>query len=397
MLGAAAPSRSRRRLVAAARAALGVEGVFPVNAGRTALALLLAALGRQRPGRDEVVLPVYLCPSVPALLSGMGLRPRWVDVGPDLNLTPAAVADVLGPRTLAVLAVHMYGAPAAIGALAALCGDAGVPLIDDAAQVMGEAEAGRALGTFGVGGLVSFAQSKNVVCGLSGSGGLLVVSDRALAGALAPEVEALGGGGAGLGAILWFALRYRAEPWTGRWLEPLVRRLGIADARPVVPGRISGSAAALAAAQIEAIARRNAARKATLDALAARLAAAVPSIGFPQYAPGRYLSRAMLALPPGVAPADVRARLRGRGIVTRLAYPLPAGFDPAAFPGAASLVPRLLEFPLGAVDGGRDPAASAGPVVTAILDALAAARLPLVAEEPCSVGAAPSPARAGAP
>ena len=88
--------------------------------------------------------------------------------------TPADVAGRIGERTKAILAVHLFGRPAALAEL-----PAGVPVIEDAAQAFGASVGGRRAGAVGVAGTFSFFPTKNLF-GL-GDGGLVSTNDPAIA------------------------------------------------------------------------------------------------------------------------------------------------------------------------------------------------------------------------
>ncbi|MCW2524424.1 MAG: erythromycin biosynthesis sensory transduction protein eryC1, partial [Frankiales bacterium] len=114
-------------------------------------------------------------------VSAVGAVPIAADVSASSGqLDPAAVRAALTGRTAAIIAVHLYGAPAPMVALAEIAHDAGVFLIEDAAQAHGIEFAGR-VGLAGVGELsdyaaFSFYPGKNL--GALGDGGM-VVSNRA--------------------------------------------------------------------------------------------------------------------------------------------------------------------------------------------------------------------------
>jgi dTDP-4-amino-4,6-dideoxygalactose transaminase len=76
--------------------------------------------------------------------------------------------------------VHLYGQCADMDAVTAIAAEAGVPVIEDAAQAIGARYAGRQAGTIGTVGCFSFFPSKNL--GAFGDGGLVVTGDAALAG-----------------------------------------------------------------------------------------------------------------------------------------------------------------------------------------------------------------------
>ncbi|MES2018659.1 MAG: DegT/DnrJ/EryC1/StrS family aminotransferase [Pseudomonadota bacterium] len=295
---------------------------YPVNYGHTALGIALALFQARAPRRSEVLVPAYICPSVLDTIEAAGLRAVTVDIDADLNLSPQSVAARLGPDTLAVVAPHMFGCPAQIGAIEKLCRDAGVFLVDDAAQVVGESVDGRLLGTFGDVGLVSFAQSKTVVTGVRGSGGVLLVNRPELDADARQACEALPLPRGRLRAFVYFVWNYVWASRTGKSGYYLVRLrdlLGIAAPSAATPARISNLDAALALVQLQ---RLDHLRAAKIKVAAMYHAALDGSIAFPQYAEGRYLSRIMLALPPGVDMAAFRAAAARAGVETRLGYTL---------------------------------------------------------------------------
>lgn len=296
------------------------SSAYPVNYGHTALAIALALFRARAPQRSEVLVPAYICPSVLDTVAAAGLRAVAVDVGPDLNLTAQAVADKLGPDTLAVVAPHMFGCPAQIGAIERLCRAAGVFLVDDAAQVVGETSEGRLLGTFGDVGLISFAQSKAVVTGVRGSGGVLLVNRPEFDADARRACDALPPPRGRLRAFAYFVWNYAWASRTGKsgyYLSRLGHKLGVKAPPAATPARIGNLDAALALAQLERLA---ALRSAKIEVAAMYHAALDGSIAFPQFAPGRYLSRIMLALPPGVELAAFRAAAARAGVATRLGY-----------------------------------------------------------------------------
>lgn len=296
--------------------------VYPVNFGHTALRIALDAFQAHRPGRRTVIVPGYICPSVVDTVRAAGLLPQAVEVGRDLNLDADAVRAAIGPDTLAVVAPHMFGCPAAVERIEALCREAGVFMVDDAAQVVGETRQGRLLGTFGDAGIVSFAQSKAVVTGIRGSGGVLLVNNPALRPAVEAAVRRLPPAAGRLGALLDFLWNYQWAGWTshsGYYLSRLGALLGLARPAPAAMAMIGNLDAAIALVQF---ARLDTLRKEKVRVAEAygRALASVPGVSLPQHAPGRYLSRVMVALPPQADLARLRAALRQAGVETRLGY-----------------------------------------------------------------------------
>ncbi|MEX0816312.1 MAG: DegT/DnrJ/EryC1/StrS family aminotransferase [Gaiellales bacterium] len=152
---------------------LGVERTVGVANGTDAIVLVLDALGIG-PG-DEVVCPAYTFFATAESIARLGATPVFADIDPvTLNLDPADVAERLTPRTKAILAVHLYGRPAAFDGL-----PEGVPIVEDAAQAFGAAQQGKRVGSFGVAATFSFFPTKNLF-GL-GDGGLVATRDTELA------------------------------------------------------------------------------------------------------------------------------------------------------------------------------------------------------------------------
>ncbi len=153
--------------------------------GTDALLLALRTLDLQ-PG-DEVICPAFTFFATAGTIHNTGGTPVFVDIEPgSFNMAPAAVEAAITPRTRAIVAVHLFGQMADMGALAALAGRHGLALIEDAAQAIGARRrvdgTWRMAGELGYVGAFSFFPSKNL--GGWGDGGMLVTQDEALAGRL---------------------------------------------------------------------------------------------------------------------------------------------------------------------------------------------------------------------
>jgi dTDP-4-amino-4,6-dideoxygalactose transaminase len=318
-----------QRLALAFAALYAPSTAYPVNYGHTAIGLALALFKTLQPARTEVLVPAYICPSVVGTIEQAGLVPVPVRVGADLNLLPEAVHAALGPATLAVIAPHMFGCPARIGEIEADCRQAGVFLVDDAAQVVGERSAGRLLGTFGDVGIVSFAQSKAVVTGVRGSGGVLLVNNPALDAPLRHAWEALPAPHGRASTFADFIWNYQWSRYTGNSGYYLTRLRGLlGGTRKTAPGpaRISNLEASIALVQLRRLAGIRAAKIEAAGAYQAALAE-LPGVAIPQYAPGRYLSRIMLTLPAWVDLGALRQDLARHGVETRVGYLEPVRAD----------------------------------------------------------------------
>ncbi|MET9491151.1 DegT/DnrJ/EryC1/StrS family aminotransferase [Nocardia sp. NPDC006630] len=156
---------------------LGARCAVGVNSGTDALILALTALGIGR-GDEVITVANTFHATVLAVLS-VGATPVLVDCEPgswlmDLDATAAAC----GPRTRAILAVHLFGRTLDMDRLVALADRHGVALVEDCAQAVGATWRGRKVGTFGAAGCFSFHPSKNLAA--AGDAGAVVTSDLTL-------------------------------------------------------------------------------------------------------------------------------------------------------------------------------------------------------------------------
>jgi perosamine synthetase len=119
-----------------------------LNQQASALRLAVCALGIG-PG-DEVIVPSYAPAEAATATRAAGATPVFADIDPlTYCLDPDAVADAIGPRTAAVMAVHQFGHPAEMRALSALSARHGIALVEDASQAQAAALDRQPVGTFG--------------------------------------------------------------------------------------------------------------------------------------------------------------------------------------------------------------------------------------------------------
>lgn len=157
---------------------LGTSHAVAVSSGTAALHLAYLAAG-VGPG-DEVIVPSFTFVATANAVIYCGARPVFADVV-GLEHPALDVADVerrITPLTRAVTAVHFGGYPAQVDALAQLCQERGLALIEDAAHAPSARLDGRKLGTFGLVGAFSFFSNKVLS---AGEGGLLATDDDRVA------------------------------------------------------------------------------------------------------------------------------------------------------------------------------------------------------------------------
>jgi dTDP-4-amino-4,6-dideoxygalactose transaminase len=160
----------------------GVRHAVGVGNGLDALSLILRAyreLGALDRG-DEVIVPGNTFIASFLAITENRLVPVPVEPDPiSFNLDPARVRAAIGPRTRAIMAVHLYGQLADMQALGELARRHNLLLIEDAAQAHGAVHEGRRAGAFGNAAGFSFFPAKNL--GALGDGGAVVTNDTILA------------------------------------------------------------------------------------------------------------------------------------------------------------------------------------------------------------------------
>jgi perosamine synthetase len=148
-----------------------------VNSGTSALQLTLLALGIGR--GDEVIVPSFSFAASANAIRLVGAEPVFADICADtFTIDPAAVEALVGPRTVAIIPVHLYGLPASMAALEAIATRHGLAVVEDAAQAHGAQVEGRFVGAIGTAGCFSFYPTKNMH---SLEGGMVTTADATLA------------------------------------------------------------------------------------------------------------------------------------------------------------------------------------------------------------------------
>jgi len=143
------------------------------GSGTDALLLALKAVG-VKPG-DEVITSAFSFVASGTTIVMAGATPVFVDVDPaTYNLDPARVERAIGPRTRAIVPVHLYGQPAAMDAVCDLARARGLAVVADAAQAVGAAYGGRPVAAWGDASTLSFYPTKNL--GGCGDGGMVLTT-----------------------------------------------------------------------------------------------------------------------------------------------------------------------------------------------------------------------------
>jgi dTDP-4-amino-4,6-dideoxygalactose transaminase len=282
-----------------------VEGrhCVAVNSGTSALYLALLALGLA-PG-DEVIVPSFSFAATANAVRLAGGEPVFADIEPDhFTLDPAAVEAAIGPRTAAIMPVHLYGHPADMTRLTEVAGRAGLAIVEDAAQAHGATWRGTAVGAFAATGCFSFYPTKNVH---SLEGGMVSTGDASLARTLR-----------------------------------LLRNQGMEQryANEIVGAnvRLTDVAAAIGRVQLSKLQEWNLRRQANAETLSS----ALKGVGLPGVAPeaSHVWHQYTIRVPREVGRDRVAAGLKDRGVGCAVYYPTPIHLLAPYRPGFTDLAGR---------------------------------------------------------
>lgn len=147
-----------------------------VNSGTDAVFLACKSLGLK--AGDEVITTSLSWIATANGIALTGATPVFADIRDDLNIDPASVARLIGPRTRAILPVHYTGKICDMDALGRLAQEHHLPIIEDAAQAFGAVQHGRPAGSFGT--LACFSMNAMKVFAAVGEAGAVLTDDVGL-------------------------------------------------------------------------------------------------------------------------------------------------------------------------------------------------------------------------
>jgi dTDP-4-amino-4,6-dideoxygalactose transaminase len=312
--------------------AMGASHAVGVGSGTDALMLIFRALGI---GAGDEVITTPLSAAYTALAIAMvGARPVFADIDPvRFTVDPARIDAAIGPRTRALLPVHLYGQAADMAAIERLASRHNLPIVEDCCQAHLATAGGRPVGTIGVAGAFSFYPTKNL--GALGDGGAVVTNEPTLA----ERIKRLRNGGQ-----------------TDRYHH---QELGFNS-------RLDEMQAAILSARLPRL-QGWTARRRELAATYRRALAGGP-VDLPEECDAGHVYHLFVVRSPNRT--QLQASLAARGIDTLVHYPIPiprqrafAAFAAAECPIAARVCDEIVSLPLHPRMTGDDVAAVAAAVV----------------------------------
>jgi len=177
--GALAQGERVRQFEEAFAGAMGAQFAVATCNGTAALYLALLAHGIG-PGDEVITSPLTFIATANAIRH-TGARPVFADVDDTLNISLEAAGKLIGPKTRAIVPVHLHGNPCDLRALSALAERHHLAIIQDACQAIGATIDDKPLGNFGT-AVYSLYATKNIT---TGEGGMIISNDPAVAQACA--------------------------------------------------------------------------------------------------------------------------------------------------------------------------------------------------------------------
>jgi perosamine synthetase len=144
-----------------------------VSNGTVALHLAMVALGVE-PG-DEVIVPNLTFAASANAVIHAGANPVFCEIDSSTwCIDPNEVKELIGPKTKAIMPVHLYGQPCDMKALRDICDEYDLLMIEDSAEAVGSEWKSKKIGTFGDAATFSFFGNKTIS---TGEGGMIVFRD----------------------------------------------------------------------------------------------------------------------------------------------------------------------------------------------------------------------------
>ena len=172
-----------------------VKHCFLLSSGKAALTIILKALHELYPERNEVLIPVFTCYSVPSAIIKAGLKIKLCDINPEtLDFDLKQLKKILSQSNssnaqssiLAIIPTHLFGLPADVDQVRKINTDDKVTIIEDAAQAMGGTLKEKKLGTLGDAGFFSLGRGKAFS---TIEGGIIITNNNSIANNISKQMK----------------------------------------------------------------------------------------------------------------------------------------------------------------------------------------------------------------
>jgi perosamine synthetase len=301
---------------------IGTKYAIATNSGTAALhiALLAAGVGH---GEEVITTPFSFIATANAVLF-CGARPVFVDIDSDtFCIDPDLIRARITPKTRAVLPVHLYGQPCNMNEIVRICQEHNLVLIEDACQAHGAEYQGKKVGSFGI-GCFSFYPTKNMT---TGEGGMITTDDSDIA-RRARMIRSHGQNGRYYHEFLGYNYR----------MTEIAGAIGICQIR-----------------KLDELNRRRAENARILAEKLDRIRGLIAPFVAPDVRHVFHQFTIKVTADFGTPRDNLRQRLKDRGIMTEVYYPLPIhkqplykelGYDNDSLPGSERACAEVLSLPV---------------------------------------------------
>lgn len=152
-----------------------VSHAIPFNSGRSALYIILKALGVGR--GDEVILQAFTCVAVPNAVITLGAKPIYVDIADNFTMDVKDLERKITNSTKVIIVQHTFGIPSNLSAIVKLAKKKKIAIVEDCAHIIGGLYDNKKFGLFGKVSFFSFGRDKAFS---SVFGGMALTKDRKL-------------------------------------------------------------------------------------------------------------------------------------------------------------------------------------------------------------------------
>lgn len=355
LLGLIRGQHLRTQIEAEIKRYFGVGHVFLFSSGKAALATIIRALAATS-SRRKVIISAYTCFSVPSAIVKAGGQVVLCDVDPHtLDFDFNHLQRIVDNETLCIVSAHLLGQAADIPRTKSIAKPYAIPVIEDAAQAMGQKLNEGWAGTIGDVGIFSLGRGKNIT---AGSGGVIITKSNDLAAMLAkiyadvPEESFFS---RAVNAIMVVVMTFLIHP-RAYWFPAGLPFLGLGETvfDPAFPvWRLDGIRAGLLRTWKQRLEQSNEDRMRHAQQYLSAFRQGEKRLD-PVRVPGLAYLRLPIVMPSVQEKQELCAEGKAQGLGVSALYPAPISkipelrtmFEGQQYPGAEILAERLVTLPV---------------------------------------------------